>query len=133
MTQQARQVGPVRVQHKMAVVAHQAAGQHRSVEAVHRLGNRRQRCMSIPVVNKDRFAPVASQSNVVNRTGAFDSQWAGHERRPGKRGQGKLQDLTSFSPIASFSAVPCELLGRRPSILARFREVAAPETFLAAS
>ena len=97
MTQQARQVDPVRVQHKVAVLAHHAVGQHRSVEAVHRLGNRRQKCMSIPVVNKDRFAPVASQSSVVSRTGEFGSQWAGHERRPGKRGQGKLQDLTPSS------------------------------------
>ena len=32
-----------------------------------------------------------------------------------------MQNLTSFSPIASFSAAPCERLGRRPSISARFR------------
>ena len=59
---------------------HHAVGQHRSVEAVHRLGNRRQKCMSIPVVNKDRFAPVTSQSNVVDHTGELDLQWAGHQR-----------------------------------------------------
>ena len=113
MTQQARQLGPVRVQHKVAVVAHQAVGQRRSVEAVHRLGNRRQRCMSIPVVNKDRFAPVASQSNVVNRTGAFDSQWAGHERRPGKRGQGKLRPDPVFPERRvhrTMHASPCDLM-----------------------
>ena len=78
MTHQARQLGPVRVQHKVAVLAHHAVGQHLGVAAVHRLGNQGQQCMSIPVVNKDQFAPVASQSNVVDRSGEFDSQWAGH-------------------------------------------------------
>ena len=59
---------------------HQAVGQQRSVEAIHRLGKHRQKCMSIPVVNKDRFAPVASRSKVVEHTGELDLQWAGHER-----------------------------------------------------
>ena len=55
--------------------------QHLGVEAVHRLGKHSQKCVSIRVVNKDRFAPVTSRSNVVDRTGDFDSQWAGHARR----------------------------------------------------
>ena len=74
VTQQARQLGPVHVQHKLAVLAHQAVGQHLGVAAVHRLGNQGQQCMSIPVVNKGQFAPVASRSNVVDRSGGFDSQ-----------------------------------------------------------
>ena len=49
--------------------AHQAVGQQRSVEAIHRLGKHCQKCMSIPVVNEDRFAPVASQNKVVDHTG----------------------------------------------------------------
>ena len=80
MTQQARQLGPVRVQHKVAVLDQHAVGQQRSVAAVHRLGGRRQKCTSIPVVNKDRFAPVASRSKVVDHTGELDSQWAGQAR-----------------------------------------------------
>ena len=68
------------VQHKLVVVTHQPVGQQLGVEAVHRLGKHRQKCMSIPVVNKDRFAPVASRSNVVERTGELDSQWAGQAR-----------------------------------------------------
>ena len=69
------------VQHKAVVVTHQPLGQQLGVEAVHRLGTHRQKCMSIPVVNKGQFAPVASRSNVVGCSGEFDSQWAG-------RGQG---------------------------------------------
>ena len=58
------------VQHnKAVVVTHQPVGQQLGVEAVHRLGKHRQKCMSIPVVNEDRFAPVASQNKVVDHTG----------------------------------------------------------------
>ena len=60
------------VQHKLVVVTHQPVGQQLGVEAVHRLGKHRQKCMSIPVVNKGLFASVASRSNVVDRSGEFD-------------------------------------------------------------
>ena len=62
------------VQHKVVAVTHQPVGLHLGVEAVHRLGKHRQKCMSIPVVNKDRFAPVDSRSSVVDHTGELHSQ-----------------------------------------------------------
>ena len=45
---------------------------------------------SIRDVNKDRLAPVASRSGVVDRTGGFDSHWTGPEGRlRGVEAQGK--------------------------------------------
>ena len=58
-----------------------AAGLHLVVAAVHRLGKQRQKCVLVPVVNKDRLAPVASRSAAVDRTGELDSRWAGHAGR----------------------------------------------------
>ena len=78
------------VRHKVVAVTHQPVGHQLGVEAVHRLGTHRQKRMSIPAVNKDRFAPVASRSNVVNRSGGFDSQWVG---------QGKMQVLTLSTQV----------------------------------
>ena len=45
------------------------------------VGKQRQKRLSIRVVNKDRLAPVALRSDAVDRTGEFDSPWAGHEGR----------------------------------------------------
>ena len=45
------------------------------------VGKQRQKRLSIRDVNKDRLAPVASRSAAVDRTGGFDSPWAGHEGR----------------------------------------------------
>jgi hypothetical protein len=78
MAHQPRQVCLPRVQHQVVVVAHLAVGQHLRVKPVHRMGDGFKLRLSIPVVAVDRFAPIATRRDVINRVGEFDAQGAGH-------------------------------------------------------
>ena len=67
------------VQHKVVAVTHQPVGLHLGVEAVHRLGKHRQKCMSIPVVNKGQFAPASREVRWLITPG--NSIRSGRDRR----------------------------------------------------
>jgi hypothetical protein len=60
------------------MVAHQAIGQCTGIEAVKGRSDHVQKCLPVLVVIEDRLAPVTTRGNVVNRSGKFDAQGAGH-------------------------------------------------------
>ena len=79
LSHQPGQVRAAGMQDQMIMVAHQAIGQCTGIEAVKGCSNHVQKCPPVLVVVEDRLAPVAPRGNVVNRSGKFDAQGAGHD------------------------------------------------------
>lgn len=72
----AREIGLPGVQHEVVVVAHQAVGQHLSVEALHSLIDDFKQSIADFVVNEDGVSPVATGRDVVNGAGELDAEGA---------------------------------------------------------
>ncbi len=75
---QPRQVRRAGMQHQVVVVAHHAIGQNLRVEAIHRVGDDVEVSEPVIVVTIDWLAAVTTRGDVVDGTGEFDAQGAGH-------------------------------------------------------
>ena len=62
----------------MVMIVHQAVRQQTRIKPLQRRAEDMQKSLSVLIVFKDGLAPVASRSDLVKRTGKFNSQGTGH-------------------------------------------------------
>ena len=73
-----REICLVGMNDEVVVIAHQAVRHDGRLEPVRRLGKQLQEALSISVVHKDRLAPVATCSDVIDGSRKLDSQRSCH-------------------------------------------------------
>ena len=57
---------------------HRAVGQALGIETMQRIADDRQEGHPVPVIVKDRLAPVSPRCDVINGSGELDAERAGH-------------------------------------------------------
>jgi hypothetical protein len=103
---QPRQVRTESVLHEVIVIAYQLVGQHLRVKVLYFLLHYAEQRRAIAVILENRFAAVAAEGDVVNRTRKVDSQGAGHRAKDRGKG-GKRQDLSmDFADFGCCGTLP---------------------------
>ena len=75
-----RQIALRRLDDQMKVVFHQTIGVNQEAGLSARLGQRLEKIVAIPLIQKDRLALVSPAHDVINRPRIFDAHLARHKR-----------------------------------------------------
>lgn len=94
------EIGLGRFNDQMEVIVHHAIGVEQEMKAGDHARQHPEKLLPVLVIEKDVLPGIASDRDVIERTGKFETEWSSHEESLAQQSN-KKYDLTLFSQVPS--------------------------------